>query len=92
MKYTPYYTNQIKKQLKLLEKRGYNMSLFKEVVNMLIDGVSLPSKYQGHPLKGNKLGYRDCHIQGDWVLIYKVDKNVLTLILSETGTHSDILE
>ncbi|MDR0512156.1 MAG: type II toxin-antitoxin system YafQ family toxin [Treponema sp.] len=42
MKYTPYYTNKIKKQLKLLKKRGYNMSLFKEVVDMLLDGISLP--------------------------------------------------
>ena len=92
MKYTPYYTNKIKKQLKLLKKRGYNMTLFKEVVEMLLDGILLPVKYCDHPLHGDKRGYRDCHIQGDWVLIYKIDKNVLTLILSETGTHSDILE
>ncbi|MCL2055465.1 MAG: type II toxin-antitoxin system YafQ family toxin [Oscillospiraceae bacterium] len=92
MKYTPYYTNQIKKQIKLLKKRGYDMSLFKEVVNMLLDGVTLPVEYRDHPLKGDKRGYRDCHILNDWVLIYKIDKKVLTLILSETGTHSDILE
>ena len=92
MKYTPYYTNQIKKQLKLLKKRGYDMCLFKEIVDMLIDGVTLPDKYRDHPLKGDKRGYRDCHIQPDWVLIYKINKDVLTLILSETGTHSDILE
>jgi len=92
MKYTPYYTNKIKKQLKLLKKRGYNMALFKEVVEMLLDGIPLPAKYCDHPLRGDKLGYRDCHIQGDWVLIYKIDKKILTLILSETGTHSDILE
>jgi mRNA interferase YafQ len=92
MKYTPYYTNKIKKQLKLIKKRGYNMTLFKEVVEMLLDGIPLPAKYCDHPLHGDKRGYRDCHIQGDWVLIYKIDKNVLTLILSETGTHSDILE
>ena len=92
MKYTPYYTNRIKIKLKLLEKRGYNMSLFKEVVDMLLDGKPLPPKHHDHPLLGDKRGYRDCHIQGDWVLIYKIDKSVLTLILSETGTHSDILE
>lgn len=92
MKYTPYYTNLIKKQLKLLEKRGYDMRLFKEVVDMLLDGISLPLKHRDHPLHGDKRGYRDCHIQGDWVLIYKLDKGKLTLILSETGTHSDILE
>ena len=59
---------------------------------MLLDGIPLPAKYSDHPLHGDKRGYRDCHIQDDWVLIYKIDKNVLTLILSETGTHSDILE
>ena len=92
MKYTPYYTNRIKKQLKTLEKRGYNMDLFKEVVEMLLDGKPLPPKHRDHPLRGNKRGYRDCHIQGDWVLVYKIDKGILTLILSETGTHSDIFE
>ena len=78
--------------LKLLEKRGYNMNHFKEVVDMLLDGKPLPPKYRDHPLRGDKRGYRDCHIKGDWVLIYKIDNNILTLILSETGTHSDILE
>ena len=68
------------------------MELFKEVVGMLLDGVPLPLKYRDHPLQGDKRGYRDCHIQGDWVLIYKLKNDVLTLILSETGTHSDILE
>ena len=92
MKYTPYYTNRIKKQLHLLEKRGYDMSFFKEVVDMLLDGVKLPAKYRDHPLRGDRRGYRDCHIKDDWVLIYKIDKGVLTLILSETGTHSDLLE
>ena len=92
MKYTPYYTNKIKKQLKFLKKRGYNMVLFKEVVEILLDGVPLPTKYSDHPLRGEKQGYRDCHIRGDWVLIYKIEKNILKLILSETGTHADILE
>ena len=92
MKYAPYYTNKIKKQLKLLKKRGYDMASFKEVVELLLDGIPLPAKYHDHPLQGDKRGYRNCHIQGDWVLIYKINKNLLTLILSETGTHSDIFE
>ena len=92
MKYTPYYTNRIKRQLKTLEKRGYDMSLFKEVVDMLLDGKPLPPRYRDHPLHGDLRGYRDCHILGDWVLVYKIDKNILTLILSETGTHSDIFK
>ena len=90
MKYTPYYTNKIKRQLKTLQKRGYNMERFKEVVDMLLEGVHLPPKYCDHPLRGDKRGYRDCHILPDWVLIYKIDNGILTLTLFETGTHSDI--
>ena len=92
MKYTPYYTNRIKKQLQLLKERGYDVGLFKEVVDMLLDGTPLPIKYRDHPLRGDKRGYRGCHILGNWVLIYKIDKGILTLILSETGTHSDLYE
>ena len=90
MKYTPYYTNHIKRQLKLLEKRGYNMELFKKVVGTLLDGKPLLPRHRDHPLHGDLHGYRDCHITADWVLIYKIEKNTLTLVLSETGTHSDI--
>ena len=92
MIYKPYYTNRIKKQLHLLKKRGYDMSLFKEIVDMLLEGVKLPAKCRDHPLRGDRYGYRDCHIKDDWVLIYRIDRDVLTLILSETGTHSDLLE
>ena len=92
MKYAPYYTTRIKKQLKMLKKRGYDMRLFKETVEMLIDGTVLPTQYRDHPLRGDKRGYRDCHIKDDWVLIYKIDKGILTLILLETGTHADLME
>jgi len=54
MKYTPYYTNRIKRQLKALKKRGYDMNLFKEAVSMLLDGKPLPPRYNGHQLKGNR--------------------------------------
>ena len=81
-----------RKQYKLLEKRGYDMPLLDDVVLKLANGETLPAQYLDHPLKGDKRGYRDCHILNDWVLIYKIDKGILTLILSETGTHSDILE
>ena len=68
------------------------MSLLDDVVLKLANGEVLPAKYNDHPLKGDKRAYRDCHIKGDWVLIYKIDKEVLHLILAQTGTHSDILE
>jgi mRNA interferase YafQ len=68
------------------------MSLLDDIIYKLANGEVLPARYCDHPLRGNKSGYRDCHITGDWILIYKIDKNVLLLILSETGTHSDILK
>ncbi|MCL2153354.1 MAG: type II toxin-antitoxin system YafQ family toxin [Oscillospiraceae bacterium] len=68
------------------------MERLDDVVFLLASGEALSPKYRDHPLQGDYRGYRDCHIQGDWVLIYKIDRGVLTLILSETGTHSDLLE
>ena len=85
-------TSKFKKDKKKLKKRGYDLTLLEEVVDMLANGQVLPEKYKDHPLIGDRKGYRDCHIKNDWVLIYKIDEGVLTLILSETGTHSDILE
>ena len=92
MKYEIHPEKSYRKQYKLLQKRGYDMSLLDNIVLTLANGKPLPPKYNDHPLHGDRHGYRDCHIKGDWVLIYKIDKGVLTLILSETGTHSDILE
>jgi len=91
-KYTPERTSKFRKDYKRLKKRGYDMSLLDDVIVKLANGETLPPEYCDHPLQGKRKGYRDCHIRGDWVLIYKIDKGVLTLVLSETGTHSDILE
>ena len=92
MKYEIHAEKSYRKQYRLLKKRGYDMERLDEAVFLLANGEALPPKYRDHPLQGDRRGYRDCHIQGDWVLIYKIDKGVLTLILSETGTHSDLLE
>jgi len=88
--YRPQPTAKYKRDIKLLKKRGYDLSLLKYVVAKLANGETLPKQYRDHPSKGNRKGYRDCHILNDWVLIYRIDKDVLTLILSETGSHSDI--
>jgi mRNA interferase YafQ len=90
MRYGIERTKLFRKQYRLLEKRGYDISLLDEVILKLANGETLPAKYRDHPLHGDKRGYRDCHIQGDWVLIYKLNKGILTLVLSETGTHSDL--
>ncbi len=58
---------------------------------MLANGKTLPPKYKNYPLKGNYMGYYDCHILPDWVLIYKLEKEKLILLLFDIGTHSDLL-
>jgi mRNA interferase YafQ len=91
-KYEVRWATKFKKDRKLLIKRGYNMSFLEDVVEKLARGEKLDPKHRDHALKGNRKGYRDCHIKDDWVLIYKIEDNKLILVLSETGTHSDILE
>ena len=71
-------------------KRGANMMLLEEVILLLREQQPLPAKYQDHPLTGNWIGYRDCHIQPDWLLIYRIDDDALILTATRTGSHSDI--
>ena len=52
----------------------------------------LPDKYKNHPLKGKYIGYYDCHILPDWILVYKIEKERLVLLLFDVGTHADLLE
>ena len=92
MKYKIRAEKTYRKQYKLLKKRGYNTELLDDVVLKLANGEMLSPKNRDHPLQGDRRGYRDCHIKDDWILIYKIDKGLLTLILSETGKHSDLLE
>ena len=91
-KYHIHYKKLFRKQYQQLKKRGYDMSLINDVVDRLAKGETLSPKHRDHPLLGKRKGYRDCHIKDDWILIYRVDKDVLILILSETGTHADTLE
>ena len=83
-------TSQFKKDLRRLSMRGMNMDLLDEVITLLRKREPLPEKYNDHSLSGNWKGFRDCHIQPDWVLIYKVDTDTLILTATRTGTHSDI--
>lgn len=83
-------TNAFDKDYKLLKKRGYNINLLKEVVELLANEKELPAKYKNHQLVGNCIGFMECHIRPDWLLIYKIEKSKLVLTLSRTGTHSDL--
>ncbi len=76
---------------KIARKRGYDMGKLSAVVDLLSKGISLPEKNRDHILSGSYAGYRECHIAPDWLLIYRVDANVLTLLLFRTGSHSDLM-
>ena len=83
-------SNQFKKDLKLASKRGYNLELLTSVVETLARREALPEKFKDHNLTGDYSGFRECHIQPDWLLIYRIDNDELILFLSRTGTHSDL--
>ena len=83
-------SNQFKKDLKLAKKRGYKIERLRNVVNALASGQTLEEKYRDHGLTGNYKGFRECHVEADWLLVYRVDKDVLELFLFRTGTHSDL--
>lgn len=89
-KYKLDFTNAFSKDLKRIKKRGYDLSLMNEVVNQLRDGKPLAEKHKDHPLTGNWKGFRDCHITPDWVLVYRIYNDKLLLVLTRTGTHSDL--
>lgn len=89
-KYTVKPTSQFKKDYKLAMKRGLDISLLENIIAKLALGESLPEKNRDHALNGNWNGYRECHILPDWLLIYKLEDNVLILTLARTGTHSNL--
>jgi mRNA interferase YafQ len=76
--------------MKQVQRRGYNQSLLSAVVSALANGETLDEKYRDHNLAGDYSGLRECHITPDWLLIYKYNHNELYLLLSRTGTHSDL--
>lgn len=83
-------SNQFKKDLRLAKKRGLHLDLLSTVVNTLAMQQPLDDKYRDHSLSGNYRGFRECHIEPDWLLVYRVDAEDLELFLFRTGTHSDL--
>ena len=78
-----------RKDLKKAKKRGLDIALLDEVVTAIQYGETLPEKNQDHALTGNWKGHRECHIQPDWLLVYRIIEDTLILSLVRTGTHSD---
>jgi len=88
--YTVKPTSRFRKDYKALEKRNLDMSLLDDVIAKLAQGIPLPESNRDHGLVGDLVGHRECHIQPDWLLIYRVEEDVLVLSLTRTGTHSDL--
>ena len=84
------WTSQFKKDYKLAIKRGYRIEELDRVITMLANNLILPVKYKDHELSGVWKGFRECHIEPDWLLIYRVINNDLILTLIRTGSHSDL--
>ena len=83
-------TAKFRKDYKRIKKRGYDLSLLEDVLDQLLQEKTLEQKYRDHALIGNYIGFRECHIQSDWLLIYAVSESELILTASRTGTHSDL--
>ena len=83
-----------RRSVRSVAKRGYDISKLERTIDLLASGCPMPPNYMDHPLKGNYIGYRECHVEGagDWLLIYKKDNDLLILVLTATGTHSDLFE
>lgn len=81
-------TVQFKRDVKRAEKRGKDMAKLRELISLLIEEKPLPARYKGHALSGDWQHFRDSHIEPDWLLLYKVERNELYLV--RTGTHADL--
>ena len=81
-------TKQFKRDVKRMRKRGKDLEKIKAVIDQLVAEEPLPPKNRDHKLGGNWVGRRDCHIEPDWILIYKLTDD--ELLLERTGTHSDL--
>lgn len=90
MKYTVKPTTKFQRDLKRVQKRGYDISLLTDVIKKLANGEQLPEKNRDHSLNGDYVNCRECHITPDWILVYEIDNGELILYLTRTGTHSDL--
>ena len=90
MKYSVRISARFRKDMKLVQKRGYDQRLIFEVIELLANGMKLDEKYKDHLLTGDYGGFRECHITPDWLLVYQYREQELLLLLSRTGTHSSL--
>lgn len=86
------YTNRMKRDAKLMKKRGKNIEKLVRTLSLLAEGTALPVQYRDHSLTGNLQGFRECHIEPDWLLIYQIYEDALILTATATGSHADLFE
>ena len=91
-KYELEYGGQFLKDLKLAKRRGLNLKDLSDITDLLQQGKSLPANCRDHALTGNYKGFRECHINPDWLLIYKKKEVIKVVSLYRTGTHSDLFK
>ena len=90
MKYKIIPSKRFEKDMKLCQKRGYDMQLIKDAILLLAEKGTLPAEYKPHQLHGNRKGQWECHIQPGWLLIWEQHDQELILVMLNTGTHSDL--
>lgn len=90
MKYEVKFTTKFKKDIKLAKKQGRNTDKLLRIIEQLANGEQLEAKYRDHDLSGDYQGWRECHIEPDWLLVYKLLDDVLVLLLNRIGSHSEL--
>ena len=89
---TPQESTRFRRDLRRIKRRGKDLEKLKSVVRLLVEEQPLPERHRDHNLVGDWSGYRDCHIEPDWLLIYKIDRDEKILTLVRTGTHSELFK
>lgn len=90
MKYIVEYTGQFKRKIKLLKKRGCDISKLEQTIELLSANGKLGPEYKPHKLVGKYAGFWECHIKPDWLLVWVQEETRLVMVMIDTGTHSDI--
>lgn len=90
MKYEIKFTSQFKKDLKQAKKQQKNIDKLFSVIEQISNGIPLEEKYRDHNLNGDYKNCRECHVEPDWLLIYEIIDDVLVLVLTRLGSHSDL--
>lgn len=86
------FNSRMKRDVKLMKKRGKDLSKLENILTKLANGENLPDKNKDHQLKGEWQNFRECHIEPDWLLIYRIEDDELILYATATGTHADLFD